>query len=421
MSTMGHTVFDHVVIHVDDRVVVRRVLPIAAWVPRLSRTPRGRRIRSGRRRTDSRASRSMCTDRGPDDRSRVVRHRGTRSVVPIYAFRTTRAADENIAWLASHDVVVDSGPTSRFGSQGWGMSVYCPGPERQRHRAHLVRSPGLIRGHAARPRPRELERPHTVHLASEFYDVDGWLRSGRGPRRRELNALGDVSALSLVHLQCHFGLDTLQFAWPVRRSPDSTSRRLRSRPHPTSHSAPGCRDAHVFVCADVYGRGPCARRDDLRRRVREPRSADVATKDRRVGRAGCCTRETGRTVLPPRPTPIAWALADDELVIEHTYFEEHEPFVDESGETYTGSDQRLANARTHEWNHSLGEIITALVHHGLQIEWLAEHDWTVWPRFPWLVHDAGADEWSIPPGRPRVPLTFSLLANRPDVAATPDG
>ena len=53
--------------------------------------------------------------------------------------------------------------------------------------------------------------------------------------------------------------------------------------------------------------------------------------------------------------PVAWALADKELAIEHTYFEEHEPFVDKSGETYTGSDQRLANARTHEWNHSLGE------------------------------------------------------------------
>ena len=51
-----------------------------------------------------------------------------------------------------------------------------------------------------------------VHLESRFYDVEGWLRDRRGPRPRELEALGDVSGLKLLHLQCHFGLDTLSLA-----------------------------------------------------------------------------------------------------------------------------------------------------------------------------------------------------------------
>ncbi len=51
-----------------------------------------------------------------------------------------------------------------------------------------------------------------VHTASDFYDVEGWLRDGRGPRPRELEAIGDVDGLDLVHLQCHFGQDTLSFA-----------------------------------------------------------------------------------------------------------------------------------------------------------------------------------------------------------------
>src|SRR5205823_12489105 len=46
----------------------------------------------------------------------------------------------------------------------------------------------------------------------QFYDVEGWLREARGPRLWETAVVGDVSGLRLVHLQCHFGLDTLAWA-----------------------------------------------------------------------------------------------------------------------------------------------------------------------------------------------------------------
>lgn len=51
-----------------------------------------------------------------------------------------------------------------------------------------------------------------LHLQSRFYDVEGWLERAPGPQRREVEILGDVSGLSLLHLQCHFGLDTLAWA-----------------------------------------------------------------------------------------------------------------------------------------------------------------------------------------------------------------
>ena len=51
-----------------------------------------------------------------------------------------------------------------------------------------------------------------IHMASRFYDVERWLSARPGPRRRELDALGDPTGLELVHLQCHFGLDTLAWA-----------------------------------------------------------------------------------------------------------------------------------------------------------------------------------------------------------------
>ena len=67
--------------------------------------------------------------------------------------------------------------------------------------------------------------------------------------------------------------------------------------------------------------------------------------------------------------PLAWALADDSLVVEHTYFEEQEPFVSESPLTYTDAHRDLVAQRSYEWNHAIGEIVTSLIRSGLRIEW----------------------------------------------------
>ena len=56
--------------------------------------------------------------------------------------------------------------------------------------------------------------------------------------------------------------------------------------------------------------------------------------------------------------------------------------------------------------------LTALIRHGLELNWLVEHDWTVQDRFTWLVQNEDG-HWTSPVGMPRVPLTFSLLAHRP--------
>jgi len=91
-------------------------------------------------------------------------------------------------------------------------------------------------------------------------------------------------------------------------------------------------------------------------------------------------------------------MADDSYAIEHSYFEEQDdPYVDESDRTYTDADRPLVHRLSFQWNHSIGEIVTALIRNGLRLEWLEEHDWTVWPRWDWLVkRDDGS--WVAPPG-----------------------
>jgi SAM-dependent methyltransferase len=110
--------------------------------------------------------------------------------------------------------------------------------------------------------------------------------------------------------------------------------------------------------------------------------------------------------------PMASCFDDDGERIVYSYFEEPEdPYVSDSSSTYTDGDE-LSATRTYEWNHSLGEIVAALVGSGLVVDSLTEHDWTHFQRFSWL-EETAAGLLVIPKGRPRIPLSFTLLAHAP--------
>jgi SAM-dependent methyltransferase len=250
-----------------------------------------------------------------------------------------------------------------------------------------------------------------IHLDSAFYDVEGWLRDNRGPRPREVEMLGDVSGLRLLHLQCHFGLDTLAWARAGAHvtgldfSPAAIdAAREIARRAGLSHRS-------VFVCSDVYEATTAlahATFDIVY--VSLGALCWLPSIDRWAAEVGALVGPNGRFYLHDGH-PLAWALADDGLVVKHPYFEQAVPFVDDSDETYTDADRPLVHRRTYEWNHGIGETVTALIRHGLRLDRLVEHDWTVWPRFAWLVrNDDGT--WTAPPEMPRIPLTFSLLASR---------
>ncbi len=250
-----------------------------------------------------------------------------------------------------------------------------------------------------------------VHLRSDFYDVEGWVRDAPGPRARELEMLGDVSGLSLLHLQCHFGLDAMQFARAGARATGLDFSPVAIDAACELAERVGLADRVDFVCADVHDASSAlgGRTFDVVY-VSLGALTWIPSVDRWAQEAARLVAPGGRFYLHDGH-PLAWALADDDLRFEYTYFEEPDALVNDVGDTYTGGGERMAHPRTYEWNHSLGEIVTAFVRHGLRLDWLQEHDWTGWPRLPSLV-PGPEGQWGFPPGGPRYPLSFSLLATR---------
>ena len=51
-----------------------------------------------------------------------------------------------------------------------------------------------------------------LHVESDYYDVEGFKKGSSTLNRIELEELGDVAGKTLLHLQCHFGLDSLSLA-----------------------------------------------------------------------------------------------------------------------------------------------------------------------------------------------------------------
>ncbi len=252
-----------------------------------------------------------------------------------------------------------------------------------------------------------------VHLASGFYDVEDWLTSGRGPRERETAVLGDVTGLDLVHLQCHFGKDTLGWARAGARvtgldfsvTAVAAARELAARA--------GLADRAEFVCSPVadavvaLGGG---RFDvvyvSLGALCWLPSVTEWATQVAGLLRPG------GRLFVHDTH-PVAMALDDRDLTVAYTYFEEPRPYRDTEAGSYadptaTGA---LPGHPRFVWNHGIGEIHGALVGAGLRIDLLDEHDWTSSRRFPWLV-ETGEEVFETPGGHIRVPLSFTLLATR---------
>jgi SAM-dependent methyltransferase len=252
-----------------------------------------------------------------------------------------------------------------------------------------------------------------THLKSQFYDVEGWLRRRPGPDPRELEALGDVAGLQFLHLQCHFGLDTLAWAraGAAVTGLDFSPAAIAAARDVAERT--GLSERSRFICANVYEASAA-----LGGAVFEIVYVNLGALcwlpgvEAWAAQVGALVAPGGRFYIHDGH-PLASALAEDAPVLENTYFEQDAPYLNEAGYTYTDGERLVANRRSYEWNHGIGEIVTALVRHRLRLEWLIEHDWTDWPRFAWLVRNSEG-KWTTPPDRPRFPLSFSLLATKPE-------
>jgi SAM-dependent methyltransferase len=251
-----------------------------------------------------------------------------------------------------------------------------------------------------------------VHAKSRFYDVEGWLLKAPGPPLREVEALGDLKGKSLVHLQCHFGMDTVSWARTGANvvGVDFSSAAIDEANALATRAE--LSERARFVCANVYDAVEALGDQQFDVVYVSLGSLCWLPDVGAWGRVVADLLAPGGRLYIHDVHPFASCFDDEGVHVSYGYFEEADnPQIFDSTSTYTDGEE-LAAIRTYEWNHSLGEILGALLGHGLVLDSLTEHDWTVFRKFPWLV-ESESGVFVVPEDRPRIALSFTILAHKP--------
>lgn len=208
---------------------------------------------------------------------------------------------------------------------------------------------------------------------SRDYDLDGFEAGQTTLKSIELEELGDVAGKSLLHLQCHFGLDTLSWA---RRGAIVTGVDFSQEAIALARSLSAELDIDAeFVCCDIYDL-PALLQDqfdivftsygvlpwlpDL-----QSWAEIIATYLRTGGTFYMVEGHPIRRVLLPR------RVDDLGRPVECGYFHSENPVKVAEHGSYAMPGTGSVDA-AHYWTHGLGEVVTALSSAGLRLEFLHE-------------------------------------------------
>ena len=248
-----------------------------------------------------------------------------------------------------------------------------------------------------------------IHAASEFYDVAGFKAGSITLKSIEREEVGPVSGKSLLHLQCHFGLDTMSWA---RLGAQATGVDFSDDAIELARAlnAEVGADAR-FICSDVF------------------KLPDVLTEEFDIVFTSygvlCWLPDLDRWAdvvfryLKPGGTFYIVELHPVLQTLESTASGETRPFYsyfrDElffAGDEPSYAGEGIIESPQYEWQHSLGEIVTVLARAGLTIEFLHEFSYCCYQALPTMVR--GTDGWwRFPEKNDSIPQMYSIRATRP--------
>lgn len=257
-----------------------------------------------------------------------------------------------------------------------------------------------------------------LKAASDDYDLDGFRKGGNRMRPLERDEVGSVDGRSLLHLQCHVGLDTLSWARLGARvtGVDFSSRAVEIATGLAADVAPDARfvEADVLTLPDVL-----------------TGSYDIVYTSNGVLGWLPDLRTWARVVahfLAPGGFlylfefhPSAWMLdtsvQDPELRLRYSYFGEPAPLSFEYRSPTSVPEARIPDVE-YVWGHTMGDLITALADAGLRVDFLHERPFVGWRLLPFMERDPDG-WWRLPGTLPAMPLSFSLRASKPAGPARP--
>jgi len=248
-----------------------------------------------------------------------------------------------------------------------------------------------------------------LHTKSEFYDVPGFINGKSSLNPIELDLLKDVQGKDVLHLQCHFGMDTLTLA---RMGAKATGVDLSDK------SINYARDLNnqlgldaEFICSNVY---------DLNDDVLDKKFDIVFSSYGAIPWLEDLDKwaeiishylKPGGIFVFAEFHPVVWMFDDNFTHLAYNYFKE-EAIIEFEESSYANPDDTYSEkVETISWNHSLSEVITSLLGSGLTLTHFGEYDYSPYKCFR---HMAEVEEgkYHIQPLGRNCPIAYSIIAKK---------
>ncbi len=242
------------------------------------------------------------------------------------------------------------------------------------------------------------------HLKSDFYFVEEFLEGRTSLNSIELDLLGDITDREILHLQCHFGQDSISLS---RMGAKVTGIDLSDKAIEAARDlAARCQSKTDFVVSDVY---------DLPNNLHEQFDI-VYTSYGTIGWLPDLDKwaavishflKPGGKLIFVEFHPFIWMYDDDFSHVKYSYFNEEMIIEYEQG-TYADKSADL-HQKSITWNHPTSEVLTALLKNGLQLSSFREYDWSPYPCFRHN-EEFESGKYRIPQFKNKIPHVFSLTA-----------
>lgn len=247
--------------------------------------------------------------------------------------------------------------------------------------------------------------PH--HINSEFYDMKSFKEGKNSLRFIELDELGPVTGKSILHLQCHFGQDSISLA---RMGANVTGIDFSDVAITKAKKlAEELKVNTKFICSNIY---------DTRHLVKDKFDI-VFTSYGIIGWLPDLDRWANVISESLKPGgefyivefhPFIWMMDDNFEKFEYSYFHSEIPLEFNVEGTYT---DRSANVsyKNFNWIHSLSDIVSALIKSGLEIQLFNEFPFSVYNCFP-NMEKIGEQKWIFKNHKDMIPYVFSIKATK---------
>lgn len=246
----------------------------------------------------------------------------------------------------------------------------------------------------------------SIHVESAFYEQENFIKGKITLPQTDLDALGDVSGKRILHLQCHFGQDSLSLARLGAKVTgiDFSEKAIETA---TKLNEELGLDAE-FICCDVY---------DTLQHITEKYDI-VYTSYGTIGWLPDLDKWAKVIAGALKPNgklvffefhPVVWMYDNDFNEVFYDYFKS-EPIKEEETGTYADKESEIQN-KTISWNHSLSEVFQSLLKQNISLEYFEEFNYSHYNCF------SGTEEFE--PGKFRIqkfgnkiPMMYGIVGVR---------